>query len=453
MKKEPNNCPPEHIFLKDLFLSLSSNDIDYCVLRDYQKLPFSTDGHDIDMLIRRDDINDLIGIIRNISLRYNGRLITSYDNKTVIFRMCGYYKEWWGVAIDLIPFVQYRNFTYYSEKVVLSNTNLWRGILVAADKDDSMISFLKECLANGRDRKGYADKARNSYLQFPGYYTESFQKYFGMVGANELDVFFRAEFNTNSMPALKKHLRRNLMSTSLKGSLLKNLVGIALNSVNRLSRLIRPPGYTICVLGTDGSGKSTVINQIQPILEHALHSKIVYRHMRPGLVPSLAVLFGKKNKHNSGPVSNPHGSNPSSQFASLLRLTYYSIDYIVGYWVIVRVSLAKGPGLWVFDRYFYDYLIDPKRGRINLPQWLIKLFAFFIPKPDLVLCLGAEPEVIHGRKPELPLPEVRRQVRELRNLCERTSNAVWIDTGTSLAESADQALVAITTAMAARYEN
>ena len=59
-------------------------------------------------------------------------------------------------------------------------------------------------------------------------------------------------------------------------------------------RLLKHPGFTIAFIGTDGSGKSTIINKISPILNQAFHKSIFYEHMRPNKLPSLAKLFGKR---------------------------------------------------------------------------------------------------------------------------------------------------------------
>ena len=96
-------------------------------------------------------------------------------------------------------------------------------------------------------------------------------------------------------------------------------------------------------------------------------------------------------------------------------------------------------------------MVDPKRARINLPIWMIKRMMFFIPEPDLILCLGAEPKVIHDRKPELPLDEVIEQVSKLKYFCESEKKAIWIDTGKSLDVAVKQTLETIVNKMASRY--
>ena len=39
----------------------------------------------------------------------------------------------------------------------------------------------------------------------------------------------------------------------------------------------------------------------------------------------------------------------------------------------------------------------------------------------MILCLGADPKIIHERKPELTLPEVKRQIKELKSFCDNTA--------------------------------
>ena len=197
---------------------------------------------------------------------------------------------------------------------------------------------------------------------------------------------------------------------------------------------------------------STIINKISPILNQAFHKSIFYEHMRPNKLPSLAKLFGKKEEFNT-PVTNPHASSPSGLLGSLLRWLYYTVDYTYGFYSKVLPKKAIRCCVWMFDRYYYDYLIDPKRGKIKLPRWLLKLGQFFIPEPDMILCLGTNAESIHRRKPELTLIEVERQVVELKKFCDSHKRAVWIDTGEDIKTSSNDALNKIISMMSKRFKS
>lgn len=199
---------------------------------------------------------------------------------------------------------------------------------------------------------------------------------------------------------------------------------------------------TIAFLGTDGSGKSTIINAIIPLIERESTLSVLYEHMRPNYFPSLAVALGKKenDETNNQVCSSPHASKPSGFLGSIVRLSYYWLDYTWGYFR--KVAFSKNV-VWIFDRYYYDYLIDQKRARIKLPIGIIKLYGLFVPSPDLILCLGGNPEIVYARKPETSLDEVRRQTEALQGFCNSRKNAVWIDTTTTTEESIAAAKKAI----------
>lgn len=199
----------------------------------------------------------------------------------------------------------------------------------------------------------------------------------------------------------------------------------------------------IAFLGTDGSGKSTLLNVVVPKIEAETGRRMIVHHLKPDLLPPLGRFRGVK--HEQGYVCiNPHGSRPSGILGSFFRLTYLSCDYILGYWFKVRTALRRDDiACWIFDRYAYDILLDPLRFRIKLPKWIIGFYLKFLPRPDLVLCLGGDAEKIHDRKPETSLEEVGRQVAELKKFCDGNRRAVWIDTTTSIEDSCAAAKAAI----------
>ena len=65
----------------------------------------------------------------------------------------------------------------------------------------------------------------------------------------------------------------------------------------------------------------------------------------------------------------------------------------------------------IFDRYFLDLLIDPKRARIKGFENLLKFFYRLIPQPDISIFLVGDGDEVNARKPELG-------VQEINELCE-----------------------------------
>lgn len=68
------------------------------------------------------------------------------------------------------------------------------------------------------------------------------------------------------------------------------------------------------------------------------------------------------------------------------------IDYTLGYMKVVSPIIHLKSKIFIFDRYYYDYYIDQKRSKTNLPYWIVRFGEILLPKPDLILCLGGDPE-------------------------------------------------------------
>lgn len=433
------------IFLKVFFEQLSIYQIKYCVLRNYESLPESLGGSDLDILISKEDVLAFYEVLDFVLSETNGKIIVQYGKLTPRICIAGVIqKKAYGIQLDVHEgILPYQTTSAFPVEFLFSRVNRYNNILVADNDDADLIAFLKVILNNGRCKEKYFEDAKKSWSKNRSLYVdvllplynEEFIKILTMTLQNDYD-----QIQISKLAYYGKSLLTKGLSTHIR-----NL----LSRVNRFYRFFKPPGFTIAVLGTDGAGKTTIIDAIKEPLNEAVHNALFYEHMRPNLIPNIAQLFGKKQQ--IGPVTNPHAAKPSGFVGSSLRLLYYSFDYIFGYWFKVYPVMVKTSSIWIFDRYYYDYLIDQKRARINLPMWMIKGMMFFIPKPDLILCLGAEPEVIHNRKPELPLGELTKQVSELKVFNQSEYRAVWIDTGKSLDGSVQQALETIVNRMASRY--
>jgi hypothetical protein len=69
--------------------------------------------------------------------------------------------------------------------------------------------------------------------------------------------------------------------------------------------------------------------------------------------------------------------------------------------------------LIIFDRYYDDIYIDPKRFRYGGNITIAKYFKKIIPKPDLNFILITDKvELIHKRKEEINIEELSRQINE-----------------------------------------
>ena len=105
--------------------------------------------------------------------------------------------------------------------------------------------------------------------------------------------------------------------------------------------------------GADGAGKTSVIDDLEFTLT-PVYPTIHRYHLRPH--------FGTKWQV-SPPVADPHAQPPRGWLLSGLKLLLWLADYWSGYVRTIRPAIKAG-GLVLFDRYYQDILIDPRRYRL-----------------------------------------------------------------------------------------
>ena len=201
---------------------------------------------------------------------------------------------------------------------------------------------------------------------------------------------------------------------------------------SRWNRLLNPSVASVVFLGPDGVGKSSVIEGFLPLLNQLCLSPKCY-HLRPKL------LSTKGNLDNFG--SAPHLNKPYGLFISLLKCFFLVLDYFILIF-LDYYSRILGRCL-VFDRYYYDLIVDPLRFRYGGPKKIPVFFQKVIWKPRLVILLKADAVAIHRRKSELSVNEINRQFLAYKELFKDTNvRLVVIHTDGKLEHSIDAAKLA-----------
>jgi len=154
-----------------------------------------------------------------------------------------------------------------------------------------------------------------------------------------------------------------------------------------LSRLREKPSTTICFLGPDGSGKSTLINEI---IESPLFIYKKYFHLKP---------YDTSEASNES-VSEPHSKKNYGSLLGIAKVLYLFFRYHIGWFKNVLKYRFKNT-LIIFDRYYDDILVDSLRYRLGNVMPLVKIVDFIIPKPDLYFVLHGSAETLYSRKQEL----------------------------------------------------
>ena len=84
----------------------------------------------------------------------------------------------------------------------------------------------------------------------------------------------------------------------------------------------------------------------------------------------------------------------------MFRFLYYYTDYFFGQFYIYFRHVLLGHVV-LYDRYYFDFIIDSLRSNVRLPQWITKAGYTLLMQPNLNFFLYADSETILARKKEL----------------------------------------------------
>ena len=211
-----------------------------------------------------------------------------------------------------------------------------------------------------------------------------------------------------------------------------------------VDRLSNPSGLSVLLVGPDGTGKSTLAARL-PQATGDMFRRHASSHWRPGVLPRPAAVLGR------GPSdpNRPHARAPFGRLPSLALLGYYWLDFVVG-GLVLDLPMRARSGLLVRERGWWDLAVDPRRYRLQVASRLAKTLGLLVPQPDLVIVLHGDPDVLHGRKPELDRLEIERQLVAWRAALPEGVPAIRIDVSRSPDDVVDDAVKAVTRLMESR---
>jgi thymidylate kinase len=436
----------ESMFLGKLFQEFEKKCITYAVARDIESLPESLEGRDLDIVVKQEDIENTYHVIKMIAQLFSADVLR-IDQEFAVWLWVINLNPLWVIRLDIGPpdCNTWRGYCYLNLKPALEHRVYKKNVYRLNSDDIIFMQFCRDVMGRFALRHRYRDPISKLYHADPEEFWTDLAGMFGRRCATKLTAVCQ-EGKFESLKPLGKLMRREVIIRGLLRNPIKTIKDVARYFTWRSREYLKPNGIMVALLGPDGSGKGTLIMEAQTTITHLLHNQIRTFHWRPKFLPTLgSLLLGRKD--SDAPVDNPHAKKPSGLFISILRLAYYTADYVLGYWLVIRPYLGRKAMAVIFDRYFYDYFTDSIRFRVSLPDWIINLFSIFVHEPDLIIVLSADPHITNQRKPELPAEEINRQIVRMKEIAKRFKNVEYIDTSGEIEESKQLVIHAIVKAV------
>lgn len=422
-------------FLKALFGELEKRGIRYCVIHSYERLPESLYSElgfsDVDMAIESTGLKNIDTILLELAREYNLKLIQKlyYDIPKCYYYVLSYRDNFGALGFIQLDFLNdefgVNNYLFPTEEF-LAERKRYKNFYIPSPSIEAVHLLIKKVI-KGKLLPLHQRKLMSLYKENEQQINKLVTKYFGEKNLPRV----RALMHNQKYPSIQEVLKKLRLSLAIKNNLTKPL-RIVLKfywSARRVwYRVLHPTGFIIAFIAPDGGGKSTIAKEVLAQLRQGFR-RIRHIHWRPSFLPPPRNIFKlwRYTKNNEIINIDPHHVLPQNPLISLARFFYYTFDYILGYLIKLRWAKIR-TALVAMDRYYYDFLVDPKRFRLNIPKWLPKMFLPLIPKPDLVFYLDNDAKNIVKRKSELTLKEIERQVEAFRKLLPKLPNSYLIRT-------------------------
>jgi hypothetical protein len=228
------------------------------------------------------------------------------------------------------------------------------------------------------------------------------------------------------------------------GSPSRAVRALSLGARRYVDRVSSPSGLSVLVVGPDGSGKSTLAARL-PEACAAMFRRYAHSHWRPGILPRPGAVLGRAR---SDPT-RPHARGAFGRLPSALLLAYYWIDFLAGS-VMRDLPVKVRSGLIVRERGWWDLAVDPRRYRMQVAPQRVRMLGELLPRPDLVIVLHADPDLLRDRKPELERHELERQLIAWRTAAPGGVPSVRIDVSRPPNEILADAVEAVVRVMESR---
>lgn len=391
-------------------IGLLNKEGNYAVLRNFEGLPDKNNSRDIDIIITRDSYKRVKDLLVTLIDNSGWKIITYLHSDRLISYVCATTTEEQNDIIqwDFFFDTSVWGIQLMSAEEFLANKK-FNGFLYYIDTDGQ---FLDKYLYNRTVGSKYPEKYRA---------TRDAAEHQTTVEKKVKEIF-----GCNSVVECDKKSGKSLILKALWHNIKKRPFSLIWSIVYFLYTFVgnyicSRTGFSIGFTGPDGSGKTTVIEMLLQRIAPVFGTAHKYYHFRPMLFGNLGEVAHSAGikKEVDRNYEKPHRGGKTGKLNSLLRLAYYSIDYIIGYFLKIK-TVTRITRVVVFDRYFTDIICDSRRSRIYLSREFLYCWKrLFIPSLNYNILLTASSSTILARKRELDEEGIKNINDKIDYLCNK----------------------------------
>jgi len=375
------------------FNFLKNNHVDYCLINGYKEIVSNNNtDSDIDILFKQKDFLKIEEIIKQFCQMNSLQMVQVLHHDLWAKNIFLYNLENGEfLNLDLYGELSRKEVVFFDEKEIFDTLETYENIPILSGEKE-FINYLVKKIDKSDLSKENFEHLRSLYLKNENECKKVLKQFFPKTHKRIEQAFSDDQYDdiVNNISELANDFY------SVKTLDINRWF---LNKLRTIKRIVSPTGFTVSFLGPDGSGKSTVINEL--LVTRLPFRRKDYFHLKP-------IKIKSSSAYNEM-VEDPHKYPPYSKLKSYVKLLYFIYQYNMG-WVKNIVPLKIKSSLVIFDRYFDDLLVDSRRYRYGGSLAMAKLARVFIPKPDIYFILTTDPKVIYERKQEVLFEELERQV-------------------------------------------
>lgn len=156
-------------FYNTFFNKLECNSLMYCIVRNYETLPSTKPGGDVDILVEEDKLYEILNILNEIILPVKGRVeITSKHHYVIKLKIHNVLDDKSNLPVtelDLITKLSWKGLNWLSEVDVLKNSfKFSNDLFIPKSRHELQMSLFHSLLYGGFVKRRYCDKMASLFL-------------------------------------------------------------------------------------------------------------------------------------------------------------------------------------------------------------------------------------------------------------------------------------------------